>query len=665
MQARKIDMPGLVQIKASEVTAPPAWALLERQLIELMEESGRLFAEKYFERGGGTLLAEDLDDLYEQMYNFGLFHAIGASDDLLDIHFRNWNAVTRISDDSFHHRPVHNDHKKTFNPSVHNEFWNLAQAMEWHHLSEGNMALYDFGVADPTVSENVRRSRRFAAMFIGEDPEAPNWDPDHRILRSPWMSSQGPKLEGDADYANTMLLGGRGLGGQANYYGVRANLFPIVKDLEVRWFENPQRRKQITDLFNRLVLQCDTPNSLAATALVTNAYLYTGESKYKQWVLDYTEAWMERTKENGGICPDNVDANGVVGGGREGVWWGGQYGWNHYQGYNIMFHGINIAVECAQLLTGDSQYLDFLRSQLKVQIENGRKREDGQFLVPVRYGPDGWDWSEAPGLHMNDGLEMRGYWLEPIPMRGLELSHLYHASMAREDYELVTQIRDGDVERDWNDVGPALGEKNNGETELARFQYYDGKNPGWPEQILRAEYQSALETYEEMLADERTHLDIVSTNRLPSQAVLTKGLTQVTMGAPQAIYNGGLLRATVRYHDRDRGRPGLPLDVAALVDELGPEMVGVQLVNVNRNESRRLLIQAGAFGEHEFGEVRYRQTGQEGETAARVQANCFAVDLPPATSIRLRAGLERFTRTPSYAFPWHGDQIPAPFYKPA
>ena len=661
MLAKPIEIPGMVGIQATKVSAPPAWALLERQLIELMEESGRLFAERYFERGGGTLLAEDLDDLYEQVYNFGLFYAIGAADDLLDLHFRNWNAVTRISDEHFNHRPVHNDHKKVFRPSIHNEFWNLNQAMEWHHLSEGNMAFYDFGVADPTVSENVRRTRRFAAMFIGEDPEAPNWDSEHRILRSPWLSSQGPKLYGDADFANTMLLGGRGLGGQANYYGVRASFYPIVKNLEVRWFENPARRKQIVDLFNRLVLQCDTPNSLAATALVTHAYLYTGEEKYKQWVLDYTEAWMERTKQNGGITPDNVDADGVIGGGREGVWWGGQYGWNHYQGYNIMFHGITIATECAQLLTGDSGYLDLLRSQIKVQIDNGRRREDGQLIVPVRYGPDGWDWNEAPGLHMNDGIEMRGYWLEPTPLRGQDMVHLYHATMSQEDYELIAHVRDGEVERDWNDVGPALGEKNLGQTEFARFQYYDGKNPDWPEKILSAEYQQTLETFEQMRTDERTHLEIIATNRLPSQPVLTKGLTQVALGAPQSVYNGGLLRATVRYFDRDRGRPGLPPEVAALVDELGPETVGIQLVNTNRNETRNLIVQSGAFGEHQFTQVRYREEGRDGETVTPMDEKYFAVELPPSTAIRVEAGLRRFANRPSYAFPWHGDAIPVPF----
>ena len=171
----------MIEIKATAVSAPPAWALIERNLIELMEQSARLFTRKYTERGGGTLLAEDLDDLYEQFYNFGLFYAIGAADDLLDLHLQQWNAATRISDDSIRHRPnLHDDFVKVYRPSIHNEFWNLEEAAEWHHLGEGGTAFYHMGVADPTISENVRRARRFAAMFIGEDPEAPNWDPDHR-----------------------------------------------------------------------------------------------------------------------------------------------------------------------------------------------------------------------------------------------------------------------------------------------------------------------------------------------------------------------------------------------------------------------------------------------------------------------------------------------------
>ena len=251
------------------------------------------------------------------------------------------------------------------------------------------------------------------------------------------------------------------------------------------------------------MLQRDTPNTLAAAALVTDAYLYTGDDKYKQWVLDYLEAWIDRTKKNGGVTPDNVDHDGVIGGGREGVFWGGQYGWNHYQGYNIMFHGINTAVECALMLTGDYEYLDLLRSQLKVIVDAAKIEDDGQLITPVRYGPEGWILTPPVGRGMNDGIPSRGVMQGPSPMRAQEMMHLYHASMDQQDYEFITSIRDQDVRRDWNEIGDRLGEKNSGETEFSRFQYYDGKNPDWPMKILSAEYNEAITKYEEMMEDDR------------------------------------------------------------------------------------------------------------------------------------------------------------------
>ena len=133
------------------------------------------------------------------------------------------------------------------------------------------------------------------------------------------------------------------------------------------------------------------------------------------------------------------------------------------------------------------------------------------------------------------------------------------------------------------------------------------------------------------------------------------------MGAPQTIYCGGILRATVRYFDQDRARPGLPGEVAALVNKLGPEVVGLQLVNTSRSQTRNLIVQAGAFGEHRFTQIRYHEEGRDGETVAPVNANYFAVGLPPSTCIRLEVGLNRFVNAPSYAFPWHGDKIPVPY----
>ena len=677
VSANGVSMPEMVSIKATDICAPPGWALMERNLINLMEEAAPMMVKKYTEPGGALYFAEDFDDLYEQFYNWCLFYAIGADESLLNFALQEWNATTRISDDSFNHRLRHNDFTKVFRPSMHNEFWNLAQAMEWHHLGEGNMAFYDFGAACPTVSENVRRARRFAAMFIGEDPEAPNYDPEYKILRSPFHSSQGPRLHADANFANTMLLAGRFLGGEVNYYGVRASLYPIVEDLELDWYEDPKRRAEIVELFEKMVLQADTPNSLGAAALVTNAYLYTGDEKYKRWVLEYTEAWLDRMRRNNGIMPDNVGPTGKIGEHRNGVWWGGQYGWNHYQGYNIMFHSLTIAAECALLLTGDFGYLEFLRSQIQLMLENSITREDGQLIMPTRYGPDGWCYDPPVGPSNDDILPKRGVYTGPIPWRMQELAHLYHASMSTEDYELITRIRDGEVERDWNEIGDRGGEKNGGETEFARFQYYDGLNPDWPEKILSAEYRWAMEAFDKIRLDDRTVEEIVTTNFFPPNPVFTKGLTQVTMGAPQSVYNGGLLRATVRYYDRDNARPGLPRDVAALVDKLGADAVGIQLVNLSNTETRNAIVQAGAFGEHQFTGLKYRSMNQEElrqnpylwlrsereytKKEIPVDGKYFAVELPPSTSVRLEVGMRRFVNNPSYAFPWHGETIPVPF----
>ena len=677
VSANGVSMPEMVSIKATDICAPPGWALMERNLINLMEEAAPMMVKKYTEPGGALYFAEDFDDLYEQFYNWCLFYAIGADESLLNFALQEWNATTRISDDSFNHRLRHNDFTKVFRPSMHNEFWNLAQAMEWHHLGEGNMAFYDFGVACPTVSENVRRARRFAAMFIGEDPEAPNYDPEYKILRSPFHSSQGPRLHADANFANTMLLAGRFLGGEVNYYGVRASLYPIVEDLELNWYEDPKRRAEIVELFEKMVLQADTPNSLGAAALVTNAYLYTGDEKYKRWVLEYTEAWLDRMRRNNGIMPDNVGPTGKIGEHRNGVWWGGQYGWNHYQGYNIMFHSLTIAAECALLLTGDFGYLELLRSQIQLMLENSITREDGQLIMPTRYGPDGWCYDPPVGPSNDDILPKRGVYTGPIPWRMQELAHLYHASMSTEDYELITRIRDGEVERDWNEIGDRGGEKNGGETEFARFQYYDGLNPDWPEKILSAEYRWAVEAFDKIRLDDRTVEEIITTNFFPPNPVFTKGLTQVTMGAPQSVYNGGLLRATVRYYDRDNARPGLPKDVAALVDKLGADAVGIQLVNLSNTETRNAIVQAGAFGEHQFTGLKYREMNQEelrqnpylwlrsereyAEKETSVNGKYFAVELPPSTSVRLEVGMRRFVNNPSYALPWHGETIPVPF----
>ena len=187
----------------------------------------------------------------------------------------------------------------------------------------------------------------------------------------------------------------------------------------------------------------------------------------------------------------------------------------------------------------------------------------------------------------------------------------------------------------------------------------------------------ALSASEHIRRDTRDIATLIAENAHAYNPVFTKGLTQVMLGAPQSVYNGGLLRATVRYFDPDRRRPGLPQDVAALVDTLASDSAAIQFVNLSTTDTRRLIVGAGAFGEHQFTDARFKEVNlealeknpytwireekQQVDRIAPINGKYFAVELPPATSIRVVTGMRRFANQPSYAFPWHGGGIPVPF----
>ena len=118
-----VSIPGLTTIKATEISAPPAWALLERQLMNLMEEAAPPMIKKYAEPGGAFLFSDDLDDLYEACYNWGLFYAMGADESLLDMALTAWNASTRISDEGI----VHRKHPR-FKQSAYREYYSLVES---------------------------------------------------------------------------------------------------------------------------------------------------------------------------------------------------------------------------------------------------------------------------------------------------------------------------------------------------------------------------------------------------------------------------------------------------------------------------------------------------------------------------------------------------------
>ncbi|MBA3823971.1 MAG: hypothetical protein H0X24_08750, partial [Ktedonobacterales bacterium] len=149
--------------------------------------------------------------------------------------------------------------------------------------------------------------------------------------------------------------------------------------------------------------------------------------------------------------------------------------------------------------------------------------------------------------------------------------------------------------------------------------------------------------------------------------VTTEALVQLTLGAPQHNYYGGLLHCRLRYFDAEQQRPGLPPDVAALVTHLAPTQTTVQLVNLGLMP-RTLLVQAGGFAEHRFRRVRYSQLGSDYpgpfEETTRVpaattiwhEAACdgpyLRIALPPTSQITLELTMDLHVAAPTYAPPW-------------
>ena len=363
---------------------------------------------------------------------------------------------------------------------------------------------------------------------------------------------------------------------------------------------------------------------------------------------------MERLAANNGILPDNVGLSGEVGEYLGGRWYGGYYGWTWPHGWHTMGDAVLSGAENAMLVSGDLQYLELARSQIDVMMENGEIR-NGTLYVPHFHHDKGWD----------------GY----SPMQTRFMAHLWSISLDPADMERIDQQRDRQA-RDWEAV-QVLSPKDRGGHEAPWLAYLRGEFPDYPEEILRYNHAQVYQRLAYMAHDEQdpaTYGDHYLQVRNP---ITTEGLVQLTMGGPLFNFNGGLLLVRLRYFDWQRRRPGLPPDVAALVEKLAPASAVLRLVNLSAVEARELVVQAGAFGEHQFTTARFQTlaAGQSHDvfssadwldedayrtTMAReveerevtVDAPCFRVALRPGSEIRLELGMKRFVNTPSYELPW-------------
>lgn len=357
-------------IVRSRVTgAPPHWALSERLLIDKMNEAAPVFQERYTRRDGTFVWRErwpgfdGSDDGYESYHNWPLYYVLGGSADLHERSRYLWEAVTR---------------QFTEYGQVYREF---DANYDWMHHGESSIYFFYFGLADPTRARDRARTLRFAAMYTGDDPEAPNWNAKSRMMHSPITGSRGPRLVNEwDDWATHRAV--------LAHYPAPFEDIPGVVGPIADWNDD-RVYGEILKLLNERQMRCDVPLNLTATSLITHACLYTGDDRYRRWVLDYVQAWAERIAANQGICPDNVGPNGVIGETMGGKWWGGYYGWRWPHGFMSIIQPLTIAAMNAVLLTGDMSFLDIPRGQIDRIMDLGRVEGD-RLLVPNRHADCGW-----------------------------------------------------------------------------------------------------------------------------------------------------------------------------------------------------------------------------------------------------------------------------------
>ncbi|MBP2328226.1 hypothetical protein JOF56_008611 [Kibdelosporangium banguiense] len=621
---------------------PPDWAISQRALFDLLDHAWRQFEHDFTGPDGqlnyqAWLTSRDgVDDFYETFFNWPQLYLLGGADDLLAASEWHWEGVTR---------------QLAGLGMLQDEY---ERGYDWFHQGESLLMLYFLCMAAP--GRWVGRALRFAELYV--DPAHGNYDPQQRIIRRPHNGSD-PLREG--------LFDGEAypwLPQEARMYG-----FPLdwvlapgtgqpERDRDPRLGEEMRRRMAVGD----------TAINLAAAGLVLNAWILSGLPRYRDWIADYVGAWRKRADANGGIIPDNVAPDGTVGGLMDGRWYGGHYGWSWPHGWYSVGQAATIAALAVVAATGDESFLDLVRSTLDEIVAQGKTMAftEADSSLQSRWIVQLGDDIRTSTLHVPLRYADHG-WFDYNPMLMAIPTALWHHSAAPADQERIERLCAASG-HDWRTVRSFRSKEEAGHEE-PWLAFLAGDNPGYPERILaaaQAQVRHRLARMERYGGTDVSEPDIHLWQQ--SNPVVTEALVQLTWGGPQVIYNGGLQQARVRYYDARDRRPGLPPSVAALVSSIEPEATTVDLINLDPEHGRCVIVQAGPFAEHTIRSARYTVCAdsswlgdlydyghsQPAVTTASIDVGgpWLGVELPPSTRIRLTLCLGLRDRQPSYRTPF-------------
>jgi hypothetical protein len=579
-----------VELRIDSPMPPPTWALLERELLRASEKACREYFDRYFDDRGYLLCVERWggddgpDDAIECVNDWPILHALGAADSIRVLYEKAWEGhlrqytAAKTTDVAFARQGMY--------------FKEFPVMFDWVHNGEG-LSVFDLqGLSDPHDPRYRNRVQRFAGFYMNEDPGAANYDPKHRIIRSLFNGSRGPILR----EAEPVEWAGD----------------PIEVEGRFRPRHGERSYREMLEHFKdyrRIV--GDHPQNLAATSLALNAFMATGARKYRDWIVEYVDAWRQRTLDNGGIIPTNVGLDGAIGGSSDGKWYGGVYGWaftvvepqsGRPVHRNTHHFGLN-GFANAYLLTGDDRYIDVWRRQIDI-INAQAKSVGSRTLYPHMYGNNGWyDFTPQPYTH--GALEV------------------YYWSMRASDRKRV----------------PAS----------AWLDYLEGKDPGYPERVLRSEFGVLREKVANMRQDTSTPDTRLADDPMAFNPAHVATLVNLTLGGLAPKHQAEVLHCRVRYFDPVARRPGLPPEVAALVETLTADTAAVILVNLDPSDTRSIVVQAGGYREHSF------TAATHDDHAVSLDGPLLNVRLAPGAGGRLTLKMKRYVNPPTLSQPWDGD----------
>ncbi len=569
----------------------PAWAVLQRRLFDECRAAAEIYLRKYMHDDGSLVWRDSwnngrdgVDDFYEAYINWPLLYLLGGDDWFLEKAQRGWDAITR---------------QLTAFGVVRDEY---ELGYDQFHQSEHYTMFYALCMADRHNQNNIDRARRFANLYLGQ----PNYDRDLKMIRAPHNGSGGPRW-GFFDAGVEPVWG---WSQWMQPYGLPFDDVPGVHSLED--LKQPVLAACMGAALHERYGSGDVAANLSVCSVVANAYLLTGDASYRDWLVDYVGAWLERAEANDGLIPDNVGPSGKVGELVNGKWYGGLYGWQWPHGYYNIGMAVVVAATSAFLATRNTRFLQLPRHVLDTVFAQGTyttvaevkrtslghhwinqlhqlRDDDTMFVVPYRHGDSGW--------------------FDYQPMSPTVPAALWALTQSDEDLARIERIRAAET-YDWRQIA-SFHTKEDGGHEQPWLRFLAGDNAAYPEEVLQA---ALVQVARRIALIERDTADLTQVNIHHWQQlnpVTTEALVQQTLGTPQPIYNGGLLVAPVGYFDGVCGRPGLPRDVAALVTHVSARRLTVHLVNVSTTTTREVIVQAGAFGEHRFDHVAYDQCTTE------------------------------------------------------